>query len=339
MATTAVAPRGSRWQFSQQHPIWAMVARRVALGIVTLLFLSMIVFAATEVLPGNAATAILGQQQTPERVAAIEERLHLNDPIPEQYLRWIGSFVQGDAGTSFSSEQPVWSVVGPRLANSAFLVVAATLIGTFLGVWLGVLAASRRDSKLDHGLSLVALTVTALPEFLVALALVMVFATLVWQVLPAVSAFPPEDSPWSHLKELVLPVATLVIVIVPYLFRMTRAAVIDALESDYVEMARLKGVRPKRILYVHALLAAVPTIIQVVGLQILYLAGGIVIVEFLFNYQGVGQQLVTAVSDRDVPVIQCTVLVLAALYVFVNIVTDVLALIATPRRRLPRVGR
>jgi peptide/nickel transport system permease protein len=162
------------------------------------------------------------------------------------------------------------------------------------------------------------------------------FATVVWPVLPAVSLVPPDTYAWSEPRELVLPVATLVIVIVPYIFRMTRAATIEALASEYVEMARLKGLYSWRVLAFHALPNAIAPVVQVLGLSFLYLAGGIVVVEFVFAFPGIGQSLVSAVSNRDVPVIQAIILLLAGFYVFVNIVTDVVALMAAPRRRLPR---
>lgn len=168
--------------------------------------------------------------------------------------------------------------------------------------------------------------------------LIAVFSTLVFHLLPGVSVFPPGSPPWDHVSALILPVATLVILIFPYIFRMTRATVIDALTSDYAEMAEVKGLRRRRILFVHALYNATPSIVQVVALNLLYLAGGIVVVEYVFNYQGLGQGLVMAVAGRDIPVIQMIVLVLAAFYVVVNIASDVVALLATPRRRLPRSG-
>ena len=214
------------------------------------------------------------------------------------------------------------SLVGGRVVNIAVLVLLAGVIGTLIGVALGMLAAARRDSWLDHVLSVTALAVTALPEFVVAMALVIFFAAVIWHLFPAVSVLPPGVAPWSDPKLLVLPVATLVIVIVPYMFRMMRAAMIDALESDYVEMATLKGLSRRRVLLFHALPNAIAPTIQVIGLNFLYLAGGVVVVEYVFNYPGMGQGLVNAVSDRDVPVIQFIVMVLAAFYVVVNIVTD-----------------
>jgi peptide/nickel transport system permease protein len=306
--------------------------------VITLVLVSMLVFAATQVLPGNAATAVLQNTATPARLHALEQQLHLNESIFAQYGRWASGVLSGNFGNSLANGESVGALVSNRIANSFALVVLAGVIGSLLGVALGVLAASRRDRWIDSILSVMSLTVTALPEFVVAILLVIVFSTVFLHVLPAVSLIPAGSSPWSNPELLVLPTVTLVCVIVPYIFRMTRAAMLDALESDYVEMAMLKGMPRRRVLFVHALLNAVPPAIQVIGLSFLYLAGGIVVVEYVFNFPGLGQELVAAVSDRDIPVIQFTVLLLAAFYVVVNIASDVLALVATPRRRMPRSG-
>jgi peptide/nickel transport system permease protein len=331
-------PGGRSRVASGAHPVVRMIGRRVGLGVLTLLFVSILVFLATQVLPGNAATAVLQNTATPARVHALELQLHLNDSVPSQYWHWISGLLRGDPGTSLANRQSVSSIVGPRIFNSAVLVVLAGVLGTLIGTLLGVVAAARRDGWLDHGLSVIALVVTALPEFVVAVVLVIVFSTLVLHLLPAVAVFPPSVSALNYPNQLVLPIATLVLVIVPYIFRMTRGAMIEALASDFIEMAELKGLSRRRVLLVHAFLEAIPTTIQVVGLNLLYLAGGIVVVEYVFNFPGIGQELVAAVSDRDIPVIQFTVLLLAGFYVFVNIISDVLALLVTPRRRLPRSG-
>jgi peptide/nickel transport system permease protein len=201
---------------------------------------------------------------------------------------------------------------------------------------LGMLAAIHRGSVIDTSLSTVFLAVTALPEFVIGIVLVIVFASVLIHALPAVAIFPPGESAWDEPRMLVLPVATLVIVIVPYIFRMMRATMVEALESDFVEMARLKGQPTWRIVLVHALPNAIPPTIQVVGLTFLYLAGGIVLVENVFSFPGLGAGLVDAVSDRDIPVIQFTVLLLASFYVVVNMLTDAGSLLATPRRRFAR---
>jgi peptide/nickel transport system permease protein len=318
------------------HPIVKLLVQRVALGAVTLWVVSVVIFAATQVLPGNAAIAILGHSATPPAVHALEQQLHLNRSVLVQYGSWISGVVRGHPGTSLVNGMPVWSIVGPAAANSATLVGLSGVIGSIVGVTLGAVVALRKDSVLDHASSVLALAVTALPEFVVAIAMIIMFATVVWDVLPAVSMVPPGIHAWAEPRELILPVATLVVVIVPYIFRMTRAATVEALASDYAEMARLKGLPTWRVLAVHALPNAIAPVVQVIGLSFLYLAGGIVVVEFVFAFPGIGSSLVSAVDNRDVPTIQMIVLVLAGFYVFVNIVTDVVALLATPRRRQPR---
>jgi peptide/nickel transport system permease protein len=311
-----------------------LVRRRLAIGVLTLFLVSVVVFFATEVLPGNAAYAILGRNATPARVRALEVALHLNRGVFDQYWVWISGLFTGDLGHSLVNGQPVWGYVEPRIVDSAVLVFVTGAIGSIAGVTLGAIAALRRDGWFDHVTSVVVLAVTSLPEFVVAIALIIVLSTVVWHVLPAVSLLAPGTYAWSQPELLILPVATLVIVIVPYILRMMRAAMVEALESDYVEMARLKGVPEWRVVLMHAVPNAIAPTIQVIGLNFLYLAGGVVIVEYVFNFPGIGQALVYAVNDRDIPVIQFIVLVLAAFYVVMNIVTDMIALLATPRRRM-----
>jgi peptide/nickel transport system permease protein len=318
------------------HPIARLIRRRLAIGLVTLFLVSVVVFLATEVLPGNAAYAILGHNSTPGRVRALEIQLHLNRGLFDQYWVWISGLFTGQLGHSLANGLPVWGYVEPRIINSAVLVFVTGVIGALVGVILGAVAALRRDGWFDHVSSVIVLAVTALPEFVVAIALIILLSTNVWHVLPAVSLLAPGTYAWNQPELLVLPVATLVIVIVPYIFRMMRASMIEALESDYVEAARLNGVPEWRVVLINALPNAIAPTIQVIGLNFLYLAGGVVIVEYVFNFPGIGQGLVYAVQARDIPVIQFIVLVLAAFYVVMNILTDVIALLATPRRRIAR---
>jgi peptide/nickel transport system permease protein len=333
----AVAAAATRSAVSRDsHPIVRLIRRRLSTGVLTLFLVSVVVFLATEVLPGNAAYAILGRNATPARVHTLEITLHLNRGILDQYWAWISGLLIGHPGQSLTTGLPVWGYVAPRLINSAVLVFVTGAIGAFVGVTLGAIAALRKGGWFDHVTSVVVLALTSLPEFVVAIALIVLLSMVVWHILPAVSLLAPGSYAWSQPELLVLPVATLVIVIVPYLLRMMRAAMVEALESDYVEMARLKGVPERRVVLVHALPNAIAPTIQVIGLNFLYLAGGIVIVEDVFNFPGIGQALVYAVTDRDIPVIQFIVLVLAAFYVVMNILTDVIALLATPRRRIPR---
>jgi peptide/nickel transport system permease protein len=336
-STTTVSAAVARTRsaaFPGTHPVARLIWRRLAIGVVILFLVSVVVFWATQVLPGNAAYAILGRNATPAKVQTLEITLHLNRGVFDQYWVWVSGLFTGNPGTSLVNGLPVWGYVAPMLINSAVLVLVTGAIGAIAGMALGAIAAMRKDGWFDHVTSATVLAVTSLPEFVVAIGLIIVLSTVVWHVLPAVSLLAPGTYPWNQPEVLVLPVATLVIVIVPYILRMMRAAMVEALESDYVEMAKLKGVPEWRVMLVHALPNAIAPTIQVIGLNFLYLAGGVVIVESVFNFPGIGQALVTAVNDRDVPVIQFIVLVLAAFYVVMNIVTDVTALLASPRRRI-----
>jgi peptide/nickel transport system permease protein len=332
VAAAPVRPAASR----DAHPIVRLIRRRLAFGVLTLFLVSVVVFWSTQVLPGNAAYAILGRNATPAKVRTLEIVLHLNRGVFDQYWVWVTGLLSGNPGRSLVNGLSVWAYVEPRIIDSAVIVFVTGAIGAIIGVTVGAVAALRKDSWFDHVTSVVVLAVTSLPEFVVAIALIILLATVVWHVLPAVSLLAPGTYAWSQPELLVLPIATLVIVIVPYIVRMMRAAMVEALESDYVEMARLKGVPEWRVVLIHALPNAIAPTIQVIGLNFLYLAGGVVIVEYVFNFPGIGQALVYAVDDRDVPVVQFIVLVLAAFYVVVNIVTDVIALLATPRRRIAR---
>jgi peptide/nickel transport system permease protein len=330
-----IAPSVARRR-ATRHPLAGLTSRRLAGGVLTLLAVSFIVFLATSVLPGNAAYTILGRNATPARLRALEQTLHIDHGFFANYWGWLHSLLLGHLGHSLVNGQAVGAYVGQRIVNSAVLLVLAAAISTLVAGGLGVLAALRRDGAFDHAASVVALVVTALPEFVLAVLLVFVFATNVFHLLPGVSDLPPGARPWDKPKLLILPTLTLLLVVMPYLFRMVRGSMIEALESDYVQWARLKGLSVRRVTLVHALPNALAPSIQVVGLNVLYLAGGIVIVENVFGYPGVGQGLVDAVNARDIPVIQFLVLVLAAFYILVNITTDVLVLLVTPRRRLPR---
>jgi peptide/nickel transport system permease protein len=333
---TAKGAKGGRTPRLAYHPILRLTLVRGGLGLVTLLLVSIVVFAATQVLPGNAAYAVLGHYATEARVRIIEAQLHLNRPAVVQYWDWLKGVLTGHFGISLADGVPVSSLVGPRIVNSAVLVLLSGVIGTVIAVILGSIAAVRRGGIFDEVSSVVALSITSLPEFVVAVGLVIVFAANFSHLLPAVSVIPPGVAAWREPTMLVLPVAALVIAIVPYIFRMMRASMIEALESDYVEMARLKGMPMWKIVLSHALPNSIAPTIQVIGLSFLYLAGGIVIVEDIFDYPGIGQGLVNAVTDRDIPVIQLIVVLLGAFYVVVNIGCDIIALLATPRRRIPR---
>jgi peptide/nickel transport system permease protein len=318
------------------HPFRDLLIRRLAIGIFTLFVIAVLVFLATEVLPGNAARAALGRNATPAALHALEHQLGLDRSLIAQFWSWLSGVLTGHLGDSLVNGQPVWASTWPRLLNSAVLVALSGLIGSVVGILLGAAAALRRDGRFDQVSSVIALAVTSLPEFVIAITLVILLATTVAHVLPAIALIPPGTYAWQQPKQLILPVVTLALVIIPYIMRMTRAAMIEALESDYVEMARLKGVPERQVVLRHALPNAIAPIIQVIGLNFLYLAGGIVVVEYVFNFPGIGTGLVAAVTARDIPVIQLIVLILTGFYILMNILTDVIALAATPRRRIAR---
>lgn len=309
------------------------IVRRTLLGLLTLFLVSIVVFAATQALPGDAARAILGRTATPDSLAALREQLNLDEPVLQQYRDWLKGFVTGDLGDSLAANEPVTSVLGKRIENSAVLVLLAALISTPLAIAFGALSARRRDGPFDHVTSVVLLALAALPEFVVGIGLVVLLGTTVFTVLPAVSIIPPDSSAWAHPKELVLPTLTLVIAVSPYTARIMRASMVDVLESDYVEMARLKGLAERRVLWRHAVPNAIAPTIQVTALNLAYLAGGIVLVEYVYGYAGIGSALVDAVHNRDVPVVQALAMLIAAVYIVLNVVADVAAILVSPRLR------
>ena len=314
--------------------LWAFVLRRVVLGLLTLFLVSLIIFAATQALPSDPARAFLGRNATPESLAALREQLNLNQSAPTQYWNWLSGIVTGDLGHSLTGkQQPVSEVIGKRVENSAFLMLLAGLISVPLSIALGAVAARRRDGPFDHATSILMLALAALPEFVVGIALVVLFATNVFHWLPAVSLIPPDDAPWSHLKALILPTTALVLAVCPYIARIMRASMVEVLESDYVEMARLKGLPERTVLWRHALPNGIAPAIQVIALNLAYLAGGIVVVEFVFAYPGIGGGFVEAVSNRDFPTVQALALIIAAAYVVLNVIADVATILVSPRLR------
>jgi peptide/nickel transport system permease protein len=314
--------------------ISGFILRRLLLGLLTLFLVSLVVFAATQALPSDPARAILGRTATPESLKALREQLNLNHSVVSQYTHWLGGIFTGDLGNSLAARgEPVTKVLGKRLENSAVLVLLAAVISIPLSILLGVISARRRDGPLDHSMSLVLLALAALPEFVVGIALVLLFATRVFHVLPAVSLIPPDSSPWQNLKELILPTATLVLAVTPYVARIMRASMVEVLESDFVEMARLKGMPERHVLWRHALPNAIAPAIQVIALNLAYLAGGIVIVEYVFAYPGIGSALVDAVANRDLPIVQALAVLIAAVYVGCNLLADISTILVSPRLR------
>jgi peptide/nickel transport system permease protein len=313
--------------------IAGFIVRRILLGLLVLALVSVVVFAATQALPGDAAKAILGRSATPTSLKALRDQLHLDQPVLQQYWNWVSGLLHGDFGTSLAARIPVSELLHDRLINSAFLVFTAGIISIPLSILLGAYAALRRDRTFDVSSSIVTLLFAALPEFVVGVALIVLFATTVVQWLPAVSLIPPGEYPWQHPKEMILPTLTLVLAVTPYVTRIMRASTIEVLESEYVEMARLKGVPERAVLLRHALPNALGPTFQVIAINLAYLAGGVIVVEYVFNYAGIGGALRDAVLNRDLPVVQTLAMLIAAVYVVLNLLADIATILVTPRLR------
>ncbi|WP_037368138.1 ABC transporter permease [Amycolatopsis orientalis] len=314
-----------------------LILKRLLVSLVVLWLVTLLVFVATLLLPGDPARAILGQQATPERIAALQHQLHLDEPVWQRYLSWLGGLFTGDLGTSTSTQGPVTTLLADRVSASLVLLVLAAVIATPLGLALGTWSAMRRGRAGDQVVSGVSLVIAALPEFVIGVALIVLFATTVFRVLPSVTLTPPGEAVWAQPSQLVLPVLTLVLVVTPYITRMMRATMSEVLDSGYVEMARLKGMRERTVLLRHALPHAVGPVAQVVAIQLAWLAGGVVVVEFLFRYPGIGQALIDAVGKRDVAVVQAVTLLIAAVYIVVNLLADVIGILADPKLRTEAV--
>jgi peptide/nickel transport system permease protein len=313
--------------------VWGFILRRLLLGIVVLILVSILVFLATQALPGDPARAILGRSATPASLAALRRQLHLDRPVIEQYWTWVTGLLHGNLGTSLAAQEPVSTLLAPKLVNSAVLVALAAVLSIPLSIAIGAWAAFRREKVFDQASSNLLLALAALPEFVVGLILVILLATTVLHVLPAVSTIPPGSRPWNNWEALVLPTLTLIIAVAPYVARIMRASMIEVLESDYVEMARLKGLPERTVLIRHALPNALGPVFQVIALNLAYLAGGIIFIEVVFNYTGIGGAIAEAVVNHDLPVIQALAMLIAAVYVILNLLADVATILVTPKLR------
>jgi peptide/nickel transport system permease protein len=310
-----------------------LVLRRLALGLLTLWLVSLLVFAATLALPGDAAQAILGREATAERLAALREQLNLEEPVVTQYLKWLGGIVTLDLGDSAATQAPVSELLSSRVGNSLFLVVISAAVAIPLSIGIGVWTAMRRDRSVDHVVSTGSLILASLPEFVIGIVLIIVFATEAVQWFPAVSLLGPGEKAWNDPQVVALPAATLVLAVVPYISRIMRGSMVEVLESEYVTMATLKGLPRRTVIWRHAVPNAIVPAIQVTALQLAYLAGGVVVVEFVFSYPGIGVALVEAVANRDMPVVQAVTMLAAGVYVGLNLLADVATILVTPKLR------
>lgn len=322
-------------RLSAEHPLPALILRRLGLSLVLLVAVSLLIFVGVEALPGDFATTYLGQSATPQAVANIRADLGLDQPLPVRYVQWLAGALQGDFGMSWASRAPVAGQIAGRLGNSLFLATVAAIIAIPLAILLGLVAVLTRDTILDRAINVVTLAAISLPEFFVGYLLILVFA-----VNFGIATFPSTIfagmTLGAKLQAIVLPVATLVLVVLAHMMRMTRAAIISVLSSPYMETAELKGLGAWRAILRHAAPNAIAPIVNVVALNLAYLIVGVVVVEVVFVFPGMGQYMVDAVTVRDMPVVQACGLIFAAVYILLNMVADIIAIVSNPRLRHPR---
>jgi peptide/nickel transport system permease protein len=315
--------------------ILTMIAQRLGLGLITLWVVSIIIFLGVELLPGDLAEAILGQAATEETVAAFRRELKLDLPAHERYIDWLAGFMQGDMGRSLANQREIAELIGGRLSNTLFLALFAAIISVPLAVILGVLAALYRYSVYDRTVNAVTLTTISFPEFFVAYILIL-FLAVQWGWFPSISNVNQELGFWEQVYRTTLPAITLTLVVVAQLMRHTRTAIINVLASPYIEMANLKGLARSRIIVKHALPNAWAPIFTVISFALAYLVVGVVIVEVVFVYPGLGQLLVDSVSKRDMPVVQASCMIFAATYILLNLTADILSILTNPRLLHPK---
>ncbi len=309
------------------------LARRLVFGVFTLLVVSVLVFLLTHSL-GDPAEAILGRDaRQPAALASKRAELGLDRPLRTQYLDWLAGVVRGDLGESYSTGRPIRDDMSGRVTNSLVLMACGALLAVPVSLLVGVRAALRRDKAFDTGANLTSLALAAIPEFVLATALVVLFSIGVFEVLPAVSSVRGETRPWNDLDGMILPSVTLALMAMPYIVRSTRASMVEELESEHIGMARLNGLDAHTIVWGHAVPNAMGPTFQVIALSLAYMAGGVVVIEQVFNYPGIGSALVDAVATHDVPVVQFVALVVATLYVTFNTLADVGTVLVTPRLR------
>ena len=325
------------------HPVLRTVLQRLGLGVLTLFFVSVIIFLSIELLPGDFTQAVLGQAATEETVAAFRRELGLDQPAYIRYFDWIGAAMTGDFGTSFSGRnasgidrsRAVVDLVAPRLWNTLFLAIVTAVIAVPLALFLGITAALYRNSVYDRVVNATTLTTISMPEFFVAYILILFLSSL-YSVFPSLANVDADMALGERLYRTALPAMTLTLVIVAHMMRMTRAAIINLLASPYIEMARLKGVSRAGVILHHALPNAWAPIATVIAFNLAYLVVGVVVVEVVFVYPGIGQLMVDSVTARDIPVVQACALIFASTYILLNLLADIIGIVTNPRLLHPR---
>lgn len=315
--------------------ILKLIAQRIALGVLLLFAVSVLIFAGTEILPGDVAASILGQSATPQALENLRRELGLDQPAIVRYFIWLGGVLTGDLGTALSNRMDIATSIWPRLKNTLFLAFWAAAVSVPLALLLGMLAVRYRNGPVDKAISGVALASTSLPEFFIGYVLIFFFAVKVnW--FPSFSTVYDGMPFLDRMRAITLPATALTLVVLAHMMRMTRAAILNVMESAYVETAELKGLSQFDIIRRHAFPNAIAPIVNVVMLNLAFLVVGVVVIEVIFVYPGMGQYLVDHVSKRDVPVVQAVGLIFAAVYIVLNLVADIAAILANPRLRHPR---
>lgn len=317
------------------HPVVKLVTQRLALGLLLMLAVSALIFFGVEALPGDTAQAMLGQSATFEALANLREKMGLNEPVLWRYGHWLYGFVTGDMGVALTNGEDIAKSIGSRLGNTLFLAFWAALISVPLAILLGLLAARYNGRWPDRLISGVTLATISLPEF-VAGYLVLYFLAVKLQLFPAMSMVFPGMGVFERLGAIILPVIVLVMVVLAHMMRMTRAAILNVMQSAYIETAELKGLSPLTVIWRHAFPNAIAPVVNVVMLNLAYLVVGVVVVEVVFVYPGMGQYLVDHVTKRDLPVVQACGMIFAAVYIGLNILADVVSILANPRLRHPK---
>lgn len=317
------------------NPLLRLIVRRLALGILTLLAISLLITVGVEALSGDVCTAMMGQMASEDKVAACHRALNLDRPVHLRYIEWLINFAQGDMGKALTNHRDVVDVIGNRVGNTFFLAIAAALIAIPISLVLGVLAALYRNSFLDRSISMITLSGISVPDFFIAYILMAIFAVS-FGFFPAISNIDDSMSLAERITASALPVLTLTLAVSAHMMRMTRASIVSLMASPYIEMAKLKGIKPSRIIVFHALPNAWSPIIQVIMLNLAWLVVGVVIVEVVFVYPGLGALMIDAVFLRDLPTVRATAMIFATVYVILNLLADILSMMSNPRLMHPK---
>ncbi len=313
-----------------------LILKRWGASLITIFVISVIIFIGVELLPGDVAETVLGQSATPETVAAFRKELKLDLPPHIRYGEWLKDFVHGDFGTSLANGRPVSELIGWRLSNTLFLAATTALIAVPLAIFLGILAAFYRNTFFDKLISTTTLSFISFPEFFIAYILISLLSVKL-NLFPSLSIIDKDMGFGGKIYAILLPSLTLTCVVTAHMMRQTRAAIINVLASAYIEMAQIKGIRRLRIIYHHAFPNSLSPVINVVAVNLAYLVVGVVIVEVVFVYPGLGQLLVDSVAKRDLPVVQASGLIFSIAYIFLNLAADVLSMLSNPKLRQSKI--